>query len=169
MPVLHSLWESSKVVWDVNLTKLKRALDIDSSTLPKSQHPPGHGNFPQLMKEAQDDNKDTGTLYPPPPQRKLENYEKLKYLIFWCIPGFSGDMPGRAFRKTMAKKLGAAGATDPPRGTILVSGLVELKGPKGVCLVEVRAAYHPQDEKWVNIGLAFRRLQPSSQKPKGGA
>lgn len=55
-----------------------------------------------------------------------------------------------------------------PRGTCFVSGLVELVGPKGTCVLEVMATYHPKENKFVSIGMSVRRAQPRQQGPRGG-
>lgn len=56
----------------------------------------------------------------------------------------------------------------PERGSIMVSGLVELVGSKATCVLDVRAAYHPKENRWVAIGVGVRRLQAKKQAPKGG-
>ena len=59
--------------------------------------------------------------------------------------------------------------TPPERGTIMISGLVELVGTKATCVVDVRAAYHPKENRWQAIGVGVRRLQSKKQSPKGGS
>lgn len=56
----------------------------------------------------------------------------------------------------------------PERGSIMVSGLVELTGSKATAVLDVRAAYHPKENRWVAIGVGVRRLQARKQAPKGG-
>lgn len=56
----------------------------------------------------------------------------------------------------------------PERGSIMVSGLVEIVGSKATCVLDVRAAYHPKENRWVAIGVGVRRLQAKKQAPKGG-
>lgn len=50
----------------------------------------------------------------------------------------------------------------------MVSGLVELTGSKATAVLDVRAAYHPKENRWVAIGVGVRRLQARKQAPKGG-
>ena len=57
----------------------------------------------------------------------------------------------------------------PERGSIMVSGLVELVGSNAMCVLDVRAAYHPKESRWVAVGIGIRRMQAKKQAPKGGA
>ena len=83
-------------------------------------------------------------------------------------PGEDYANASRAFKKTLAKsRRNQSISVEPPRGTILVSGLVELEGPDGVCLVDTKAAYEPKSSQWVVISIALRRMQEHKQAPKG--
>ena len=72
-----------------------------------------------------------------------------------------------AFKRNLARKW-KSNNLPAPRGTCVISGLVELVGPKGTCVLEVSAAYHPGENRFVSLGLAVRRAQPKQQAPRGG-
>jgi hypothetical protein len=58
----------------------------------------------------------------------------------------------------------------PPRGSILVSGLIELDSPKAWLVIDVRAAWDPKTKQYDprSMHLAMRRLQMKRQAPLGG-
>lgn len=56
----------------------------------------------------------------------------------------------------------------PPRGSFVVSGLVEVTGSRAMCVIDVGAAYDPKLSKFVGIGMKVRRFQLRIQSPKGG-
>ena len=55
----------------------------------------------------------------------------------------------------------------PPRGSILVSGMVELEAPKAYLVFDVRAAWDPQTQEFDlrSMMLQLRRFQWKSQGP----
>jgi hypothetical protein len=58
----------------------------------------------------------------------------------------------------------------PPRGSILVSGLIELDSPKAWLVIDVRAAWDPKTKQYDprSMQLGMRRLQMKRQAPLGG-
>jgi hypothetical protein len=59
----------------------------------------------------------------------------------------------------------------PPRGSILVSGLVELDSPKAWLVFDVKAAWDPKTRSYDarSMLLQLRRMQLKKQGPAGGA
>ena len=57
---------------------------------------------------------------------------------------------------------------DTPRGTILVTGLIEVVGTRGRATLDVDAAYDPKANEFVVYGYRVRRIQPKRQSPRGG-
>jgi hypothetical protein len=59
----------------------------------------------------------------------------------------------------------------PPRGSILVSGLVELDSPKAWLVFDVKAAWDPKTKSYDarSMQLKLRRMQLKKQGPLGGA
>jgi hypothetical protein len=57
---------------------------------------------------------------------------------------------------------------DPPRGTILVTGRIEVVGSKGRATVDASAAYDPKANDFVISSWHPLRFQPKAQSPRGG-
>ncbi|KAF2435846.1 hypothetical protein EJ08DRAFT_729712 [Tothia fuscella] len=57
---------------------------------------------------------------------------------------------------------------DPPRGTIVVSGLIEVVGSKGKSTFDVAAAWDPKANDFVASGWKHRKYTPKMQSPRGG-
>ena len=60
-------------------------------------------------------------------------------------------------------------AVEPPRGSVLYAGLVEVSGSKGRSTIDVVAAYDPKTNEFSNWYWHPRLVQPRTQRPKGGA
>jgi len=71
------------------------------------------------------------------------------------------------FATTLAKSWTPL-TVEPPRGTVVVSGLVEVRGSKARCTMDVVAAYDPKANQYVLVKGAVRRIQGRRQPPKGG-
>ncbi|KAF2705170.1 hypothetical protein K504DRAFT_460436 [Pleomassaria siparia CBS 279.74] len=56
----------------------------------------------------------------------------------------------------------------PPRGTFIVSGLIEIIGDKAKMTLDVFAAYDPKVGKFVMLKPRTRSYTPYSQRPRGG-
>jgi hypothetical protein len=57
---------------------------------------------------------------------------------------------------------------EPPRGTFVVQGLVEVRGSKGRVMFDVQSCYDPKEAKYVVVNAGIRSIKPWNQKPKGG-
>ena len=83
------------------------------------------------------------------------------------IPSVNGAVV-TAFKRTLAKNW------KPPldfgeRGTLLVTGLVQIEGPKGACVLDIAASYHPRESRYTHIACGVRNFRPRHQRPRGGA
>ncbi|KAI9695644.1 MAG: hypothetical protein M1820_008491 [Bogoriella megaspora] len=58
--------------------------------------------------------------------------------------------------------------TEPPRGTCVLSGLIEVQGTKARATLDVRAFYHPQLGQFVAVSAALRSFKLKNQRPLGG-
>ena len=57
---------------------------------------------------------------------------------------------------------------EPPRGSFVVSGLVEVRGSRGRVLFDVQSAYDPKAGKFLTVSAAVRGAWKWRQSPKGG-
>ncbi|KAF2085603.1 hypothetical protein K490DRAFT_58499 [Saccharata proteae CBS 121410] len=57
---------------------------------------------------------------------------------------------------------------EPPRGTLVVSGLVEIIAAKARLTMDVYAAYDPKSNRYVLVQGKIRRVQHNRQRPRGG-
>lgn len=85
----------------------------------------------------------------PPPTNMTPNL-----VVFWLN-----------FRKEMQKNLVHI---QPPRGTFMVSGLVEIIGDRARMTLDVAAAYDPRIGKYVMLRAKMRSITEHRQYPKGG-
>ncbi|KAK4565357.1 hypothetical protein LTR86_003974 [Recurvomyces mirabilis] len=58
---------------------------------------------------------------------------------------------------------------EPPRGTFVVQGLVEIRGQRGRMLFDVQSAYDPKAGKYVAVNAGARNFKKWNQAPKGGS
>ncbi|KAF2261827.1 hypothetical protein CC78DRAFT_619021 [Lojkania enalia] len=97
---------------------------------------------------------------------------------FYELKGFKLPSPSAAvtidlsaFRQTFRKNYKPPWTNvmdDPPRGTFVVSGLIEIIGDKAKMTLDVSAAYDPKIGKFVALAAKTRSIVDYKQKPKGG-
>lgn len=54
------------------------------------------------------------------------------------------------------------------RGTIFVTGLIQLEGSKAFCTLDVVASYHPREARWVTCDFHLRQLVHRIRTPRSG-
>ena len=177
-----SFWASSQVYWSLQMAKLKNFLGIQSDSEPPNQIVPRrYVKHPQLLRT--DDRQNKRKPQADPGVKEASQIAPSKSLSgaagsadaakgfppLPAVPQPNGDMSSAlmTFKRTLAKTWRPA-SIPPPRGSFIVSGLVELEGPRGMCVLDVHAAYHPKESRWEAISVALRRLQQRKQSPKGG-
>ncbi|RMY23232.1 hypothetical protein D0866_05845, partial [Hortaea werneckii] len=57
---------------------------------------------------------------------------------------------------------------EPPRGSFVVQGLVEVRGSRGRILFDVQSCYDPRQNKYVVVNAAVRGFKRWNQAPRGG-
>ncbi|KAK4890572.1 hypothetical protein LTR27_010734 [Elasticomyces elasticus] len=57
---------------------------------------------------------------------------------------------------------------EPPRGSFVVQGLVEVKGERGRVMFDVQSAYDPKENKYVAVQASVRGVKRWRQSPRGG-
>lgn len=85
-------------------------------------------------------------------------------------PSHPTDLPIalHVFNSTLSKSWNPKRA-EPPRGTFVVTGLVEVKGARGRMLFDVQSCYDPKAAKYVAVNAAVRGFKRWQQGPRGGA
>lgn len=177
---VSSLWASSQALWQLQVAKVKDFLNIKPDSDPeKPRFPPGYLKLPRLEQSNDKEGSQSGAT-----ASKINSSETSQSpstvlpsgsegsKILWPLPSIpkpSSEMSivSTAFKNSLAKNWRSA-SVPAPRGTFTVSGLVEVYGSKGIVMLDVRAAYHPRESRWVVIAMAVRRVQKRKQGPKGG-
>ena len=179
-PMAKSFWASYKAFFGLQLANLKQRLNSKSSTNGSQQAPPsslfpldqvnGKGvqqepQAPPSMDKMIDPktNEIVGTRA----KSSTTSPDSSKILnSLPAIPKLGGDMGAAvmAFKRTLARNWHRQ-PLDPPRGTVLVFGLVRVKGTKGTGVIDVRAAYHPRDVSLTILDARLRYLIPRNQRP----
>jgi hypothetical protein len=72
------------------------------------------------------------------------------------------------FSRTLSKRWHPPKETEPPRGTFVVQGLVEIKGQRGRMLFDVTSCYDPKLNKYVVVNASVRGFKRWNQSPRGG-
>ena len=185
--LFKSFWNFTKVAVADDTKRLAGMLGIRSSSPPPSLEQIV-ARHQQLMKGPQLPSKDGPPALPQPPgdpknaittttstektslTRRKEDEQQLG-------PATSAAMvfhahflrPIMAFKAKMAQTWRPA-PNYPPRGSILVSGLVELDSPKAWLVFDVKAAWDPKTKSYDprSMHLQLRRMQLKKQGPAGG-
>ena len=178
-----SIWASSTALWSLQVAKFKHFFNLKSNSEADNPDPPnGYIDFRRFAKTTDKQAPEAGSGVGPGADSKTPDSVPAKStsrpaasdadrilppLPSLPQPGEGLKSAGAAFKRTLAKTWKPAGIP-PPRGTFLVSGLVEVRGPRGLCVLDVQAAYHPRHSSWEAIAIGVRRVQPRKQSPKGG-
>lgn len=187
--LVQSFWSFTKVMVVDDAKRLAGILGIRSGPPPPSldqllarhqqllKGPPGSLQTPQLPTK---DNTPTQapTVTQPPKGMPVSSTEK---------PAMMGKGPeeeelsstamafhAHFFRPIMAFKAKLAqtwrpAPSYPPRGSISVSGMVEIDSPRAWLVFDVRAAWDPKTKEYDprSMHIQLRRLQPKKQSPRG--
>lgn len=178
-----SMWSSYNTLWSLQVARAKQMLGIQSEVKPESTSTKVV-DFQELAKGHKGQEKPSGASagqgaesdkLPVVPSPNLssadaakvsEAKQRLQSLgLLGVVTDFSSALT--SFKNSLLKTWKFPHAP-PERGTVMVSGLVELVGSKANCVLDVRAAFHPKENRFVAIGVGVRRLQARKQSPKGG-
>ena len=187
-PVAVSLWSSYSTLWSLQVRRAKQMLGIKADTNPSNPSAADIIDFDKLAgadgkqdphsgmgfeEEEETTNTDPASSTSPPSKaassedtaKMSEAKQRLHNL---GVLGAAHDLGAalHAFQHSLIRTWRMPHAP-PERGTIMVSGLVELVGTRATCVVDVRAAFHPKDNRWVAVGVGVRRLQAKKQAPRG--
>ena len=184
--ISSSIWASYSALWSLRVAKLKEFFNLKPRPDHSGQQPPsGFIDFQRGRGRTNEQQTQSGLEAEQPSvskasEGKTENASVNHRTspasdsagILPSVPSTpqSGEETSSvlsAFKRTLARKWKSAPAP-APRGTCIISGLVELTGPSGMCVLDVRAAFHPGENKFVMVGLAVRRIQQRQQGSRGG-
>lgn len=185
MSLASSVWASQKTFASLQYAKIKNVFalsaqpespntekgtspDLQLQKLPRQTGSHKHEPAPESDNHMPPEST-TFKKTPDQPPTKYGSLHRLKLLPV-TPPDLGDDIVSavNAFKRTFAQTWRPA-HVPPERGTVMFSGMVELVGPKGVAVFDVRAAYHPAESRWSSIGIAPRRIQPRKQSPRGGS
>ena len=182
----NGLYASSKVLFAFQYRRLKQALGLESTPEPGSaeaqmQHMLQRLQAQQQQKQgklvsgkAQPD-ASAGTPAPASSSSAAPATDSTaaKSPFPWMAkpPSLmsSIEMPlaFHVFNSTLAKGW-LPKKQEPPRGTFIVQGLIQVKGSRAVLTFDVNAYYSPRDNKFVVVNASPRLLKKWSQSPRGG-
>ena len=184
MAVAKSFWASFSASLSLQIAKVKQILNLDADAeIARSPLPPGTKSLDQLQEtdaqqksqppprmDKMSDPKSVGEGASKATPKQTSASEVSKILSFLpSLPQvYNENGPAIvAFKRTLARNW-----KHPhhfaERGTIVMTGLVKIEGSRGVCVVDIAAAYHPEDAKFTHIACGIRNFRPRSQGPRGG-
>jgi len=184
LPVAKSFWASYRTTLSFQMARLKQMLGLDEeSGNPNSSLPSGMTSLDQLRKssakqEAQPparmdklpDAKSAGQgSTKETPKQPFPDSSKILSSLLPSVVQIGNDNGAgiTAWKRTLAKNW------RPPhdfgqRGTLLVTGLVQIEGPKGVCVLDIAGSYHPRESRYTHVTCGIRNFRPRKQHPRGG-
>lgn len=71
------------------------------------------------------------------------------------------------FRSTLSKQWNPK-KMEPPKGTFIVQGMVEIRGARGRMLVDVQSYYDPKVAQFIAVNAGVRNFKRWNQAPRGG-
>ena len=189
--IATSFWVSYQTFWSLQYARIKEILNLKSD-MPGQGHLPQPGPFslgqlPKPGKQADspiDTELDT-IAGPKATEAKSSNTDSSKQAasptitssvgssrILSSLPGMpkvTGDAAAavQAFKQTLAKTWQSAVTLE--RGQIILSGIVEVEGSRGVLNLEVLALYNPQRSQLESLSIQVRRAVLRKQAPPAGA
>lgn len=180
-PMAISLWKSYNAMWTAQLNNVRELFNISAAPIAEDTDTEGDDAFSELMEEPPSDSKTMtrntenidGNAKPelppghPPIPANRDSTKTEDLTPIQKIFAEPSRVASEVFKHQMAKNWTPPNTPLMVYGSCLFSGLVELVGSKGFCVLDVHASYHPIEAKWVNISVAIRRTQPRKQGPKG--
>lgn len=181
LPVAKSLWAGGRTYCSLQFAKLKQFLNIaPKSSDTGAQLPVGTITLDEFREKgskeeaqsrsqmdkmsdpksdasgtkgsAKSDSSDASKLYGSLPPLSLESNSDMGTAI-------------TEFKRTLAKNWQRP-STHGERGTFVVRGDVEVTGPRGSCVLEVVADYHPREARYMTVGLGVKYYLPRRQRPR---
>ncbi|KXS98959.1 hypothetical protein AC578_4984 [Pseudocercospora eumusae] len=191
-----SLWAASSVLAGINFRRIKQLFGLEGKDPFSPEERYRHALEVMEKQQAARDRKQVGgkaqidpdgnasslvgqsssSATTEAPKSVTEGAKKLPF-------GFEVPIPGRrsvggekthdfhiamnSFGSTIMKQWNPK-KIEPPRGTFVVQGLVEVRGARGRMLIDVQSFYDPKEATFVAIQASVRNFKRWHQTPKGG-
>ena len=181
LPVAKSLWASGRTYCSLQFAKLKQVLNIvPASSSTGAELPVGSITLDQFRekgsKEEAESRSQMDKMSDPKSEvgstkGSAESDSSDGSKIYGSLPSLplqSGTEIGAAvmeFKRALAKNWQRPSAHGE-RGTFVVRGDVEVTGPRGSCVLEVVADYHPREARYMTVGLGVKYYLPRRQRPR---
>ncbi|KAI9834787.1 MAG: hypothetical protein M1819_002873 [Sarea resinae] len=166
-----SCWASYKTLVSLQYQRVKDIFRINSKEQDDSQFGGIREKFEQQLGRVQeqkpDSNGPSGQQQPSRFPSWLIQDPRTATSSISPLSNTGMDSAFTTFAKTLAKKWRPPTFV-PPRGSVILSGLVEIQGTDAMAVLDVKAAYNPKEAKWGGIMLGVRRYQRRRQAPLGG-
>jgi hypothetical protein len=182
----NGLYASSKVLFSFQFRRLKQALGLESTPEPGSPEAKMQQMLQTLQAQQQqrqeklvpgkaEANPSTGppsssaSASSPSSPDAAASKSPFPWIARPPTPASSVEMPlaFHVFNATLAKGW-LPKKQEPPRGSFVVQGLVQVKGSRAVLTFDVQAFYSPRENRFVVVNATPRLLKPYHQSPKGG-
>jgi len=188
-PAFDSLWATFKTVSGIQYRRVKQMLGWEGKDPSSPEERYRHmSNMMMKQQQAHEQNRMAGThtnrngssvdavagaagAATLDGKSSVANAEKKTWLrqILDQIYDPSIDFPiaAHVFASTLSRSWNPK-RMEPPRGTFVVHGLVEVRGARGRMLFDVRGCYDPKASKFVLVQAAVRNFKRWNQSPRGG-
>ena len=185
--MLDSIYAYHKTLWSFQYRKLKQALGIESKVEPGSfDHRADYMlsvlQAHQVSKEGRDG---SGVVPGPSTATTKDSKEKASAAAQgerpWYLPSMKPSGSGESLESVIAASMFAhtlqkgekggkrAERPEPPRGTFVVAGLVQMRGSRAAITFDVQAFYDPKASRYTTINIAPKTIKRWVQPPRGGA
>ena len=109
-----------------------------------------------------------------PAQEKPGDSGDRKWYMPSVKPGSSAEpmeqvIAASIFAHTLQKGRQTGNKPEPPRGTFVISGLVQMRGTRAAITFDVQAFYDPKMSRFTTVNVAPKALKRWTQSPRGGA
>lgn len=169
----NGIYNSGKVLLGFQYHRLKQLLGWEVDSTPGSQD----AKYTQLLQllqaqqaqQAEQAKSQTGAGSPEADKSQASASSLLPWAVKVPQPPSSIEMPiaQHIFHATLAqgkmpKKM------EPPRGSFVVQGLIQLKGSRSILTLDVQAFYDPKASHFSVVNATPRTIKQRRQSPKGG-
>ncbi|KAI5205643.1 hypothetical protein AUEXF2481DRAFT_1851 [Aureobasidium subglaciale EXF-2481] len=171
----NGIYNSTKVLAGIQYHRLKQLMGWEVDSTPGS-HDAKYQHLLQLLQAQQAQQAqqaEQAKTQAGAPDANADKSSSASSLFPWAAkvpqPTSSIEMPiaQHIFHATLAqgkipKKM------EPPRGSFVVQGLIQLKGSRSILTLDVQAFYDPKASHFVVVNATPRTIKQRKQSPKGG-